>query len=47
MRAFGVLVEELFLLSGGEDADLSELAKACRSQIGSFSELCEKFQFTV
>ena len=47
VRAFGVLVEELYTLSGGEDADLSELAKSCRSQIPSFSDLCEKFQFTV
>jgi serine/threonine protein kinase len=47
IRAFGVLVEELYILSGGKEANLSELAKCCRSQIGTFSELCEKFQFTV
>jgi serine/threonine protein kinase len=47
MRAFGVLVEELYKLSGGKDASLSELAKSCRCKIGTFSDLYEKFQFTV
>jgi serine/threonine protein kinase len=47
MRAFGVCILELNKLSGGDDSDLSEWAKCCRSQIGRFSELREKFQFTV